>query len=91
MNKDFESRELDLPRPVDYMKNPFIGDDGKDYHSFDALKAANQAHFEQTHYFISSVLDREYPPTLLGAAQMRQDEAAHRKGLIMITRKFYRK
>lgn len=29
-------------RPEGWMENPYIGKDGKDYHSFEALKRANE-------------------------------------------------
>lgn len=80
--KDLEPKLIKhgIPRPVGYMDNPFIGDDGKDYHSPKALRAANQVHFARTHHFKSSVLGREYLPTLEGATQMRRDEVEYRAG-----------
>jgi len=75
--EQFELRPKTPIRPVGYMENPFIGNDGKDYHSTDALRTANEAHFQQTHYYKSSVLGREYLPTTEGYAQMKQDERAH--------------
>ena len=66
-----------VPRPTGYMDNNYIGDDGKDYHSTDALRAANEAHFRQTHFYISSVLGRKYASTDEGHVQMQRDESAH--------------
>ena len=34
-------RTPSIPRPEVFMVNPYIGKDGKDYHSFEALKQAN--------------------------------------------------
>lgn len=31
----------DIPRPKDWMENPYIGKDGRDYHTLEALKVAN--------------------------------------------------
>jgi hypothetical protein len=36
-----------IPRPTGFMENPFIGKDGRDYHSYEALKEANEAYFER--------------------------------------------
>jgi hypothetical protein len=30
-----------IPRPKDWMENPYIGKDGRDYHTYEALDAAN--------------------------------------------------
>lgn len=75
--EQFELQPKTPIRPVGYMENPFIGDDGKDYHSTDALHSSNDAHFRQTHFYISSVLRREYSPTPEGYEQMRRDEGSH--------------
>lgn len=32
----------DLERPKDWMENPYIGKNGKDYHTVEALHAANE-------------------------------------------------
>ena len=36
-----------IPRPEGYMENPFIGKDGRDYHSAEALFQANKNWFER--------------------------------------------
>jgi len=35
-----------VPRPDRWMENPYIGKDGRDYHSFEALQQANAEHNE---------------------------------------------
>lgn len=75
--EQFELQPKTPIRQAGHMENPFIGDDGKDYHSTDALHAANETHFQQTHSYVSSVLRREYSPTQEGYEQMRRDEGAY--------------
>lgn len=34
-----------MERQKDYMENPYIGKDGRDYHTFEALEKANAEYF----------------------------------------------
>lgn len=78
------------PKTIDNPKIPptkdiaFKGDNGKHYDTSDALRQANEAYFQQTNRYKSSILGREYPVTAEGAKQIREDEAAywqsHKKG-----------
>lgn len=36
-----------IMRPEGFMDNPYIGDDGRDYHSLEALQRANQEYFDR--------------------------------------------
>lgn len=36
-----------VPRPNDWMENPYIGEDGKSYHTLEAFRQANQDYFRR--------------------------------------------
>ena len=46
--KKIEDRK-GIPRPEGYMKNPYIGKDGKDYHSPEVLAQANAEYLRRMH------------------------------------------
>ncbi|MEK6887028.1 MAG: hypothetical protein AABW88_04295 [Nanoarchaeota archaeon] len=39
-----EYKRFEIPRPIDFMQNPFIGRDGRDYQSYESLRQANEEH-----------------------------------------------
>jgi len=53
----------------------FKANDGSYHSTAEGLQQANEAHFQATHKYKSSVLGKEYPATAEGAEQMRKDEA----------------
>ena len=45
--KDLYRESKEIPRPEGWMENPFIGKDGRDYHSVEALETANREYAER--------------------------------------------